>query len=298
MKKYIVTIIVLFIIIFLSIGGFFVYANVKKNDSNNMQTLTDKGISEIEYLDSSIISIMNEINNISYSSYRIISEEIKSENSTSSSGSSSNSESNSSAKDEKSNSESQENTINNSQMITNSLLNKNNSEVNWTDLNSQLQEIYSSWPTIMMDLTILNVNKDNLLKFNSKLDEIVKHFENKDSKKALISLSELYDLVNIYIKDFSNDENQKAVFDVRARILSAYAYTESEDWTKVSENITKAKEHFATIANDQVNNINRIDVINKSYILINELEQDSKEKSIKTFLVNYENLMQELHNII
>lgn len=298
MKKYIVTIIVLFIIIFLSIGGFFVYANVKKNDSNNMQTLIDKGISEIEYLDSSIISIMNEINNISYSSYRIISEEIKSENSTSSSGSSSNSESNSSAKDEKSNSESQENTINNSQMITNSLLNKNNSEVNWTDLNSQLQEIYSSWPTIMMDLTILNVNKDNLLKFNSKLDEIVKHFENKDSKKALISLSELYDLVNIYIKDFSNDENQKAVFDVRARILSAYAYTESEDWAKVSENITKAKEHFATIANDQVNNINRIDVINKSYILINELEQDSKEKSIKTFLVNYENLMQELHNII
>ena len=297
MKKYIVTIIILFIIIFLSIGGFFVYANVKKNDSNNMQTLTDKGISEIEYLDSSIISIMNEINNISYSSYRIISEEIKSENSTSSSGSSSNSESNSSAKDEKSNSESQENTINNSQMITNSLLNKNNSEVNWTDLNSQLQEIYSSWPTIMMDLTILNVNKDNLLKFNSKLDEIVKHFENKDSKKALISLSELYDLVNIYIKDFSNDENQKAVFDVRARILSAYAYTESEDWVKVSENITKAKEHFAIIANDQVNNINRIDVINKSYILINELEQDSKEKSIKTFLVNYENLMQELHNI-
>lgn len=298
MKKYIVTIIILFIIIFLSIGGFFVYANVKKNDSNNIQTLIDKGISEIEYLDSSIISIMNEINNISYSSYRIISEEIKSENSTSSSGSSSNSESNSSAKDEKSNSESQENTINNSQMITNSLLNKNNSEVNWTDLNSQLQEIYSSWPTIMMDLTILNVNKDNLLKFNSKLDEIVKHFENKDSKKALISLSELYDLVNIYIKDFSNDENQKAVFDVRARILSAYAYTESEDWTKASENITKAKEHFAIIANDQVNNINRIDVINKSYILINELEQDSKEKSIKTFLVNYENLMQELHNII
>lgn len=297
MKKYIVTIIILFIIIFLSIGGFFVYANVKKNDSNSIQTLIDKGISEIEYLDSSIISIMNEINNISYSSYRIISEEIKSEDSTSSSGSSSDSESNSSAKDEKSNFESQENTINNSQMITNSLLNKNNSEVNWTDLNLQLQEIYSSWPTIMMDLTILNVNKDNLLKFNSKLDEIVKHFENKDSKKALISLSELYDLVNIYIKDFSNDENQKAVFDVRARILSAYAYTESEDWVKVSENITKAKEHFAIIANDQVNNINRIDVINKSYILINELEQDSKEKSIKTFLVNYENLMQELHNI-
>ena len=43
--------------------------------------------------------------------------------------------------------------------------------------------------------------------------------------------------------------------------------------------------------------MNKIDVINKSYILINELEQDSNDKSVKTFLVNYENLMQELQNI-
>lgn len=90
---------------------------------------------------------------------------------------------------------------------------------------------------------------------------------------------------------------QKSVFDVRARILSAYAYTESEDWAKVSENIAKAKEHFSNILNNQVNNMNKIDVINKSYILINELEQDSNDKSVKTFLVNYENLMQELQNI-
>lgn len=60
----------------------------------------------------------------------------------------------------------------------------------------------------MMDLTSLNVNKDNLLKFNSKLDEIAKNFENKDEKKSLISLSELYDLVNLYIKDFSGDETK------------------------------------------------------------------------------------------
>ena len=43
--------------------------------------------------------------------------------------------------------------------------------------------------------------------------------------------------------------------------------------------------------------MNKIDVINKSYILINELEQDSNDKSVNTFLVNYENLMQELQNI-
>ena len=74
MKKYIVTIIILFIIIFLSVGGYFVYANVKTNESNDGQMLKEKGISEIEYLGSTITSIMNGINNITYSNYRIISE--------------------------------------------------------------------------------------------------------------------------------------------------------------------------------------------------------------------------------
>lgn len=298
MKKYIVTIIILFIIIFLSVGGYFVYANVKTNESNDGQMLKEKGISEVEYLGSTITSIMNGINNITYSNYRIISEEIKTDDKSSNSESGSgNGESNSASGGEGSNSTTQNNSINNSSMVANSLLEQKDVNINWTELNSQLQEIYSSWPTIMMDLTSLNVNKDNLLKFNSKLDEIAKNFENKDEKKSLISLSELYDLVNLYIKDFSGDETKKSVFDVRARILSAYTYTESEDWAKVSENIAKAKEHFSNILNNQVNNMNKIDVINKSYILINELEQDSNDKSVKTFLVNYENLMQELQNI-
>ena len=298
MKKYIVTIIILFIIIFLSVGGYFVYANVKTNESNDGQMLKEKGISEVEYLGSTITSIMNGINNITYSNYRIISEEIKTDDKSSNSESGSgNGESNSASGGEGSNSTTQNNSINNSSMVAKSLLEQKDVNINWTELNSQLQEIYSSWPTIMMDLTSLNVNKDNLLKFNNKLDEIAKNFENKDEKKSLISLSELYDLVNLYIKDFSGDETKKSVFDVRARILSAYTYTESEDWAKVSENIAKAKEHFSNILNNQVNNMNKIDVINKSYILINELEQDSNDKSVKTFLVNYENLMQELQNI-
>ena len=178
MKKYIVTIIILFIIIFLSVGGYFVYANVKTNESNDGQMLKEKGISEVEYLGSTITSIMNGINNITYSNYRIISEEIKTDDKSSNSESGSgNGESNSASGGEGSNSTTQNNSINNSSMVAKSLLEQKDVNINWTELNSQLQEIYSSWPTIMMDLTSLNVNKDNLLKFNNKLDEIAKFRE-------------------------------------------------------------------------------------------------------------------------
>ena len=149
----------------------------------------------------------------------------------------------------------------------------------------------------MMDLSSLNVNRDNLLKFNDKLDEITQNLLAKDKSKSLISLGDLYNLITLYIQDFSNDSEKINIFKVRSNILYSYAYTQSEDWAKVGEYISKAKQDYSNILNSQVNNINKIDVINKAYILINELEKDTTNKNVKVFLVNYTNLMQELQSL-
>lgn len=266
MKKYIITILVLFFLIILAVGGYFVYGNFKTNESNSTDTLISKATSEIEYLSSNIINIMNEINNISYSNYKIVNEEI-------------------------------ENTINTSRMVSDNILSSRGQDVNWDEINSKVQELYSSWTTIMMDLTSLNVNKDNLLKFNQTLDSITKNVEDKNKSEALINSASLYNLISSYISDFSNDTEKNSVFNVRSNILYSYAYTESGDWAKVSEYIGKAKQDFSNLLNNQINNINKIDVINKAYILLNELEQDCNNQDKNVFLVNYSNLIQELQNI-
>ena len=77
MKKYVVSIIILFIIIVLAIGGFFIYSNIMNNKSSDAQTLNEKGLAEIDYLNTNIITMMNGLNNISYTNYRVVSEEIK-----------------------------------------------------------------------------------------------------------------------------------------------------------------------------------------------------------------------------
>lgn len=293
MKKYIITIVTLFLIIIISVGGFFVFGNAKTNESNNVETLKSKATSEIEYLSSNIISIMNDINNISYSNYKLVNEEIDEGQSESDSSSNSNSGS----EGEQSNSVGQENTIKSSSMIATNILSGDNTETNWDNLNNKVQEMYSSWTTIMMDLSSLNVNRDNLLKFNDKLDEITQNLLAKDKSKSLISLGDLYNLITLYIQDFSNDSEKINIFKVRSNILYSYAYTQSEDWAKVGEYISKAKQDYSNILNSQVNNINKIDVINKAYILINELEKDTTNKNVKVFLVNYTNLMQELQSL-
>ena len=279
MKKYIITIIILFAIILLSIGGYFIYANAKTNESNSLDMLKSKSISEIEFLSSDIITMMNEINNISYSNFKVESKEIE-------------------MNDESSqNSIDSQNVINTTQIVNDNILNNYKDSTDWTLLKSKIENMYSTLTTIMIDLTNLNVNKDNLLKYNDVLDKITKDFENEDKSSSLIHLADLYNLLELYIKDIGPDNQKVSLFIVESNILYAYSYIEQDNWNKVLEYIGSAKQEFSNIINNQINNVNNIDVINKSYILINELEKNANNKDKNIFYINYSNLMQELENI-
>ena len=277
MKKYIVTIIILFIIILLSIGGYFAYANTKVNESNKDDMLKAKCISEIEYLSKDIVYMMNKLNNISYSNYKIENKEIDIKSQT--------------------NSTANENVVKSSTIISDNILNNDKDDINWNLLKSKIENMYSTWPTVMMDLTNLNVKKENLIKYNNILDKITNNFEDKNKSESLINLANLYNLLELYIKDIEADSQKVSLFIVQTNILYGYAFIEKDNWNKGLEYIANAKEEFSNILNNQLNNVNDIDVINKSYILINELEKNSNNKDKNIFYINYSNLMQELENI-
>lgn len=191
----------------------------------------------------------------------------------------------------------EKNTINSSNVESNDILSNDNTDIDWNSLKSEVENMYDSWTTILMDLTTLNVNKENLLKYNSTLDSIVNDFDNEDKSASLTHLADLYNLLTLYVKDFAADSNQVSAYNVKSNILYAYAHVENDDWDTVKKYISSAKEEFSNVLNNQVNNVNNMDEINKSYILINELEEDSNNKNKKVFYVNYRNLMQELGNI-
>ncbi len=289
MKKFTITIIILLILILLSVGGFFIYSYIMNNKSNDLATLNEKCLSEIDYLNANIITMMNKINNISYTNYSIVSEEV-------SVSSSEEEESTSSQSEQTSETESQ-NTINSSNVIEDNILSGDNNDVDWNSLKGEIENMYNSWTTILIDLTTLSINKDNLLKYNSVMDQIVEDFDNEDKSSSLIHLADLYNLLALYIKEFSQDSDEISVYNIRSNILYAYAYVESDDWNTAKTYVNTAGEELLNVFNNQVNNINSISEINESYILINELEEDCNSQSKKVFYVNYKNLMQELESI-
>lgn len=280
MKKYITTIIVLFLIILLSICGYFVYANVKGNQGNSIETLKEKAVSEIGFLNTEIIDIMNMLNNISYTNYKIINQEV-------------NISSESSENDVKIS----ENTVDSSRIEFESTINEDSDKINWEEIKETTENIYSSWTTILIDLTTLNVNKDNLLKFNDLLDQIIRAEDDENKELCLSYTADLYNLLALYLNDFSDDEQIKNIYNTKSNILYAYSVLDSKKWDEANNYIEKAKSEFNKIMNNQVNNINSIDEVNKSYILINELSDDVKKESEKTFYINYQEVMQELENI-
>lgn len=289
MKKYVISIIIFFIIILLAIGGYFMYSNIMNNKSNDMKSLQEKSLAEIDFLDTSITSMMNGLNNISYNNYRIVSEEINVSNEQQGNSNESQSAEGSSTNEQSS--------INSSNVTNNDILSGTNNNINWDNLKSEIENMYDSWTTILIDLTTLNVNKENLLKFNSTLDQIVKDLDNEDKSASLMHIADLYNLLTLYMKDFAADREETKIYNVKSNILYAYSFVETDEWNNVKTYVGNAKNEFSNILNNQVNNRNNIDEINKAYILINELEEDCNTQNKNVFYVNYRNLMQELENI-
>lgn len=277
MKKYIVTIIILFTIIILSIGGYFLYSKAKSNEGNSVDTLKSKCISELDYLNIEIIEIMNGLNNISYENFQITNKEVE-------------------VSKEESNTISV-NSIDSSVVEFQNIITEDKDKVDWQNIRGRVENMYTSWTTILIDLTTLNVNRDNLLKYNQIMDTMIGNLEAEKKEECLKNGADLYSLLVTYIQDIFGDSNLISLYKVKSNILYAYSRVDAKDWDSVNNYIQTAISEFGNIMNNQVNNINDIDSINKAYVLINELKEDAVNKTGSVFYINYKNLMQELENM-
>lgn len=70
MKKYVIGLITVITILVITFGGYYIYSSNKSQ--NSVDSLKSKADSEIDYLSTTIISMMNRLNNISYENYKIV----------------------------------------------------------------------------------------------------------------------------------------------------------------------------------------------------------------------------------
>lgn len=309
LKKYIFIIILVAII--LIIASIVILSNSSRNTDNNK--LKEKLEQEIKYMDFTLISIANKLNNITYENYELLKEKnngISKENKDSSNNNQSNQSSQSSQDDSKnnqsdnsssssSNSDSQQssNNLNEKYEIQqSSILNNKNSTPDWQYIKNEIEIFYSSWPNIIVDLHQNGVNNDDILNFGYEIDNLILNIKNENKIETISSISKLYSYIPKYSEQTSNDnDTNKYIYYTKSNIISAYALIEQENWEDMKLKISKSQEYFNNIIND-IDRKNK-NKINETYVLLNEMNNSTSKKDKDIFYIKYKNLMETIDMI-
>lgn len=267
------------------------------------RVLKDKIKSEISYLDIKLIGMLNSTNGISLENYIVKAEEINEEETSSdsvnkaSSGGENDNSSESSKEGEDNSKETIESDFNEVKykMEGNEILLQNRN-TDWNLLKSEIEKLYSSWTTIVLDLYKINISNDDILAFNKDLDIAIQSIKSEDKVQTLNSLSRLYSYIPKFSIAFSNNKITN-IYQTKSNLLNAYVLVEQNNITELQKQLSNAEQAFLPIINDiSSQNANQSN-INKAYILIKELQNYTNNDDKDVFYIKYKNLIQELNNI-
>ena len=275
---------------------------------NNEQDEKEKVTSEIRYLDTKLVELLNHMNNIETRNYQIYTTKIEESRSAENSGggssggnSSSDSSNTSSSSDststqDNSNQADTENTGKNYEMKAAGILTTNR-DIDWTSCKNESELIYTSISTITLDLYRLNVSQEDILNFNKDLDSLTVSLEEENKQLTLDNLIKVYEYIPKFGQTVVNDTLYKTVLETKLNVFRGYAKLDSGDWAGVSANMTDAINVYSTLLTNTEIDANKQTTINKGYVMLNELKNAVDTQNTSVFLIKYKNLLEEINNL-
>ena len=267
-----------------------------KSQATSTEDLESKVHAELEYLDNKLLSMMNGLNNILLRNYVVSSFEIgesteESDNETS--GVTKNSDQTQIEADSSSTDNETKTSIH--QLNTVGIL-TSNKDSNWESLKAEIEILYSSWNTIILDLYKLNINSEDILQFSTVLDRATLSIREENKQDSLAALSDLYSYIPVYLQSYSTNDKEINIQRTKANVMKAYSVVDSENWNEVTVQITNAETSYLNVLNG---NTKEDDYdINKGYILLKELQNSVNEKDNDIFYIKYKNLIEKLNNLV
>ena len=311
-KKYLIIAGIAIVVIIIAIIG------MRKIMNNNTKesSINKKINNELDYLGTTTLSMINSLNNLN------LEDVVKVRRTSTNSGDNSQNNANSSSGDEGKNnsktsdSQQQEDSSSNSKtdetsstgtdtkntksfsLDDNSILLRDNTNVDWSALESEAENLFTAWSTIILDLNSLSISNEDILAYNSNLDSLLKALKDNDKANSAISLANLYSLNSKYINESSKNDESKKLAYIKSNVISAYSLVTAEKWERVNQLLDQAEKGLLDVINTSGNTEERKQTkINKSYVMLKELIKTSNEKNAEIFYLKYINLIKELNNI-
>ncbi len=290
------------------------------SDKSEETVSKEKIDSEIEYFSLKIADMLNNLNNISLQNYELISQKVSmskdsqgksgeggSSQSSSSQSENSQSSGNSQGNDSQSGSSSgggegessggEDQTITITEMQNNSILTKDTENVDWDVLKKDIENINTSWSIATIDLYNAKIPNESIVSFSDSINQAVISIKNEDKNTTLINLANLYSFIPQFLESTSAEKYLINLENTKYQIFNAYAAATIDDWNTVNTSLTNAEKTFLNVVNDTEFAKDKEFKINKTYMLIKELQNSITYADKELFFLKYINLLENMNTL-
>lgn len=297
----------------LVIFSIFAVALAGCNNNTTNEDMKSKIARELDYLDTQMVSILNELNNISLQNYTVTSEETSlgednSSGESSSGGSSSQSggasedskqggEQKQSSSQSSSGDSTQKGNVTTMKMQPETILSSDESDIDWDSIKNKIETINEAWGVVILDLSNLNLDNNDILSFSSTLDDCILSIKDEKKVDTLTNIAKLYSFIPKFERGISAENGTQNVKQVKSYIINAYSLIEQEDWTAIGANISECEKTFKNITNDMEYMKDKEYKVNRTYVLIKELQNSLTYKDKKLFYVKYKNVIESINTL-
>lgn len=294
------------LIVIIIVLSFTIYTNA--SNKNKEENQTDKTFSEILYIESKLVDVLNSMNNIETKKYNVSVQDITKESSkeksggtteelnSSSSGGQSSSGGASGGNTSSTNTQNDKQDMKKYEMTINGTL-TNQTDINWDFVKSEVENLYLTIPTLTIDLYKLDSNQEDVLNFNKEYDQLAIAVKEENKINTLVQASKLYDFLPKFLQKNGKDELKTKLVQVKANIFRGYSKLDDSKWNEISNDIKNAIDIYSKLLTDTNIDQSKQYSINKGYIIINELQNAVSVQDVSVFLIKYKNLVEEINNI-
>ena len=130
------------------------------------------------------------------------------------------------------------------------VLDSDENEIDWKAIKSQIETINEAWGVVILDLSSLNVDNNDILGFSSTLDTCILSIKDENKSETLTNIANLYSYIPRFEKNISANQSIQNIKQVKSNIINAYSLLEQADWTGIETNMSECENTFKNLSND------------------------------------------------
>lgn len=294
------------LIVIVTVLSLTIYTNASKDDGESQK---EKIFSEIEFLETKLTNLFNTMNNIEDTSFNVITSKLSKEtteqsssdgNSDSSQGSSGESssrgDSSSNNSEENSTTQDDEKDDKKFELKLNGVL-TNTDDINWEVVKSEVENIYTSLPSITMDLYQLDINQEDILGFNREYDNLTSVVKNENKEDTLVELTKVYEYLPKFLSSSKQEELYTVLVETKYNVFKAYSKLDGQNWEEISSDVNDSIASYSKLLTNTEIDTRKQYNISKMYIMLNELQNAVNLQDSSVFLIKYKNVLDEMSNL-